>query len=71
VINRHPQLRASLVRPTPSPFTSAVVADDIVLKSECRKREQKRSGTKFLSCVTRRYRSTRFRRRSQLCRAFK
>jgi acyl-coenzyme A synthetase/AMP-(fatty) acid ligase len=34
VINRHPQVRMSLVRPKQSPITGAVVVADVVLKSE-------------------------------------
>ena len=33
VINRHPQVRMSLVRPKRSPFTGAIVIADVVLKS--------------------------------------
>jgi acyl-coenzyme A synthetase/AMP-(fatty) acid ligase len=36
VINRHPQVRMSLVRPKRSPFTGAIVIADVVLKSGCR-----------------------------------
>ena len=36
VINRHPQVRMSLVRPKRSPFTGAIVIADVVLKSACR-----------------------------------
>ena len=35
VINRHPQVRMSLVRPKRSPFTGAIVIADVVLKSAC------------------------------------
>ena len=35
VINRHPQVRMSLVRPKRSPFTGAVAIADVVLKSAC------------------------------------
>ena len=34
VINRHPQVRMSLVRPKRSPITGAIVVADVVLKSE-------------------------------------
>ena len=34
VINRHPQVRMSLVRPKRNPVTGAVVIADVVLKSE-------------------------------------
>jgi acyl-coenzyme A synthetase/AMP-(fatty) acid ligase len=33
VINRHPQVRMSLVRPKPSPITGSIMVADIVLKS--------------------------------------
>ncbi len=36
VINRHPQVRMSLVRPKRSPFTGAIVIADVVLKSPCK-----------------------------------
>jgi acyl-CoA synthetase (AMP-forming)/AMP-acid ligase II len=39
VINRHPQVRMSLVRPKRSPFTGAIAVADVVLKSECRRAE--------------------------------
>jgi acyl-coenzyme A synthetase/AMP-(fatty) acid ligase len=35
VINRHPQVRMSLVRPKRSPFTGAIVIADVVLKTAC------------------------------------
>jgi len=35
VINRHPQVRMSLVRPKRSPITGAIVIADVVLRSEC------------------------------------
>jgi acyl-coenzyme A synthetase/AMP-(fatty) acid ligase len=35
VINRHPQVRMSLVRPKKSPITGAIVIADVVLKSAC------------------------------------
>jgi acyl-coenzyme A synthetase/AMP-(fatty) acid ligase len=35
VINRHPQVRMSLVRPKASPVTGSVVIADVVLKSAC------------------------------------
>ena len=35
VINRHPQVRMSLVRPRQSAITGVVVSADVVLKSEC------------------------------------
>ncbi len=34
VINRHPQVRMSLVRPKRSPITGAIVVADVVLKSQ-------------------------------------
>ncbi len=40
VINRHPQVRMSLVRPKRSPFTGAIVAADVVLKSACARAEE-------------------------------
>ena len=36
VINRHPQVHMSLVRPRRSPFTGAIVIADVVLKSPCK-----------------------------------
>src|SRR6202451_4621117 len=35
VINRHPQVRMSLVRPRQSPITGAIVIADVVLKADC------------------------------------
>lgn len=35
VINRHPQVRMSLVRPKQNPVTGAVVIADVVLKADC------------------------------------
>jgi acyl-coenzyme A synthetase/AMP-(fatty) acid ligase len=35
VINRHPQVRMSLVRPKQNPITGSIVIADVVLKSEC------------------------------------
>jgi acyl-CoA synthetase (AMP-forming)/AMP-acid ligase II len=35
VINRHPQVRMSLVRPKKSPITGAIVIADVVLRTEC------------------------------------
>jgi acyl-coenzyme A synthetase/AMP-(fatty) acid ligase len=35
VINRHPQVRTSLVRPKQNPVTGSIVIADVVLKSEC------------------------------------
>jgi acyl-CoA synthetase (AMP-forming)/AMP-acid ligase II len=35
VINRHPQVRMSLVRPKQSPVTGAIVIADVVLKADC------------------------------------
>jgi acyl-coenzyme A synthetase/AMP-(fatty) acid ligase len=35
VINRHPQVRMSLVRPKKNPITGAVVIADVVLKADC------------------------------------
>jgi acyl-CoA synthetase (AMP-forming)/AMP-acid ligase II len=35
VINRHPQVRMSLVRPKKSPVTGAIVIADVVLRTEC------------------------------------
>ncbi len=45
VINRHPQVHMSLVRPKRSPFTGAIVIADVVLKSPC-KRAEDESGVK-------------------------
>lgn len=39
VINRHPQVRMSLVRPKRSPFTGAIAIADVVLKSACARAE--------------------------------
>lgn len=39
VINRHPQVRMSLVRPKRSPFTGAIAIADVVLKSACPRAE--------------------------------
>ena len=39
VINRHPQVRMSLVRPKRSPFTGAIVIADVVLNSACQRAE--------------------------------
>jgi acyl-coenzyme A synthetase/AMP-(fatty) acid ligase len=39
VINRHPQVRMSLVRPKRSPFTGAIAIADVVLKSDCQRAE--------------------------------
>ena len=39
VINRHPQVRMSLVRPKRSPFTGAIVIADVLLKSACERAE--------------------------------
>jgi acyl-coenzyme A synthetase/AMP-(fatty) acid ligase len=39
VINRHPKVRMSLVRPKRSPFTGAIAIADVVLKSECQRAE--------------------------------
>jgi acyl-coenzyme A synthetase/AMP-(fatty) acid ligase len=39
VINRHPQVRMSLVRPKRSPFTGALVIADVVLRSACPRAE--------------------------------
>ena len=39
VINRHPQVRMSLVRSKRSPFTGAIAIADVVLKSQCRRAE--------------------------------
>jgi acyl-CoA synthetase (AMP-forming)/AMP-acid ligase II len=35
VINRHPQVRMSLVRPKQNPVTGAIVIADVVLKTDC------------------------------------
>jgi len=35
VINRHPQVRMSLVRPKQNPITGAIVIADVVLKADC------------------------------------
>lgn len=40
VINQHPQVRMSLVRPKRSPFTGAIVAADVVLKAACARAEE-------------------------------
>jgi len=40
VINRHPQVRMSLVRPKRSPLTGAIVIADVVLKSACARTEE-------------------------------
>jgi acyl-CoA synthetase (AMP-forming)/AMP-acid ligase II len=40
VINRHPLVRMSLVRPKRSPLTGAIVIADVVLKSACARAEQ-------------------------------
>ena len=40
VINRHPQVRMSLVRPKRSPVTGAIVIADVVLKAACRRPEE-------------------------------
>jgi acyl-coenzyme A synthetase/AMP-(fatty) acid ligase len=39
VINRHPQVRMSLVRPKRSPLTGSIVIADVVLKSSCQRAE--------------------------------
>ncbi len=39
VINRHPQVRMSLVRPKRSPLTGSIVIADVVLKSSCKRAE--------------------------------
>lgn len=39
VINRHPQVRMSMVRPKRSAFTGAIVMADVVLKSSCERIE--------------------------------
>ena len=39
VINRHPRVRMSLVRPKRSPFTGAIAIADVVLKSACSRAE--------------------------------
>ena len=39
VINRHPQVRMSLVRPKRSPLTGSIVIADVVLKSPCGRAE--------------------------------
>jgi acyl-coenzyme A synthetase/AMP-(fatty) acid ligase len=36
VINRHPQVRMSLVRPKKSPITGSIVIADVVLRSDCK-----------------------------------
>jgi acyl-coenzyme A synthetase/AMP-(fatty) acid ligase len=41
VINRHPQVRMSLVRPKASPITGSIVIADVVLKSGSQSREVK------------------------------
>ena len=40
VINRHPRVRMSLVRPKQSPITGAIVVADVVLESEGGAKEQ-------------------------------
>ena len=40
VINRHPQVRMSLVRPKQNPITGAIVVADVVLKAEGRRARQ-------------------------------
>jgi acyl-coenzyme A synthetase/AMP-(fatty) acid ligase len=40
IINRHPQVRMSLVRPKRSPFTGAIVIADVVLKSACERTDE-------------------------------
>ena len=42
VINRHPQVRMSLVRPKKSPITGAVVVADVVLEADCINAQQNR-----------------------------
>jgi acyl-coenzyme A synthetase/AMP-(fatty) acid ligase len=39
VINRHPQVRMSLVRPKRNPLTGSIVIADVVLKSSCNQTE--------------------------------
>ncbi len=46
VINRHPQVRMSLVRPKRSPVTGSVVIADVVLKSGCEKSDDEGSEVK-------------------------
>ena len=43
VINRHPQVRMSLVRPKRSPITGAIVVADVVLNAEPRRRTARHS----------------------------
>ena len=40
VINRHPRVRMSLVRPKRSPFTGAIVIADVVLEAACPRPEE-------------------------------
>ena len=69
VINRHPQVRMSLVRPKQSPFTGAIVIADVVLKSDCERAEDEpASRTKFWISAATRCRATRFRPPSASCR---
>jgi acyl-CoA synthetase (AMP-forming)/AMP-acid ligase II len=42
VINRHPQVRMSLVRPKRSPVTGAIVIADVVLRAECTRPDAER-----------------------------
>ncbi len=42
VINRHPQVRMSLVRPKRSPITGSIVIADVVLKVRCEIRRRRR-----------------------------
>ena len=71
VINRHPQVRMSLVRPKRSPITGAIVVADVVLKSRDeagRRCGKSKSRTIFSSSAARRCRATRCRPRSASCR---
>ena len=71
VINRHPQVRMSLVRPRQSPITGAIVVADVVLKSEAesaRRATTSSSRTISSSSAARRCRATRCRPRSASCR---
>jgi len=61
VINRHPQVRMSLVHPRRSPITGAIVVAEVVLREEAAKPERERCGARFSICVAPGWRSTRCR----------
>ena len=46
VINRHPQVRMSLVRPKQSPITGAIVIADVVLKADCARARRRAAAIK-------------------------